>query len=64
MISELQKKIIINTIMPFHPMRIGIFGSVARGDNSENSDIEKIEYLARMLHTKRNAKILEDYNAT
>jgi len=40
MISELQKNIIINTIMPFHPMRIGIFGSVARGDNSENSDID------------------------
>ena len=26
MISELQKNIIINTIMPFHPVRIGIFG--------------------------------------
>ena len=40
MISELQKNIIINTIMPFHPVRIGIFGSVARGENMENSDID------------------------
>ena len=40
MISELQKNIIINTIMPFHPVRIGIFGSVARGENTENSDID------------------------
>jgi predicted nucleotidyltransferase len=40
MISEFQKDIIINTIMPFHPMRIGIFGSVARGENTENSDID------------------------
>ena len=40
MISELQKNIIINTIMPFHPVRIGIFGSMARGENTENSDID------------------------
>ena len=40
MISELQKNIIINTIMPFHPIRIGIFGSVVRGEHTENSDID------------------------
>ena len=40
MISELQKNIIINTMMPFHPVRIGIFGSVARNENTENSDID------------------------
>jgi len=40
MISELQKNIIINTIMPFHPVRIGIFGSAARGENTEKSDID------------------------
>ena len=40
MLSELQKNIIINTIMPFQPVRIGIFGSVARGENTENSDID------------------------
>lgn len=40
MINELQKNIIISTIMPFHPVKIGIFGSVARGENTENSDID------------------------
>jgi predicted nucleotidyltransferase len=40
MISELQKNIIINTIMPFHPVRIGIFGSVARSENTESNDID------------------------
>jgi len=40
MISELQKNIIINTIMPFRPVRIGIFGSVARDENVESSDID------------------------
>jgi len=36
MISELQKNIIINTIMPFHLVRIGIFGSEAHEENTEN----------------------------
>jgi predicted nucleotidyltransferase len=40
MITDVQKNIIISTIMPFHPLKIGIFGSVARGDNTENSDID------------------------
>jgi predicted nucleotidyltransferase len=40
MISELQKNIIINTIMPFQPVRIGIFGSMARNEYTENSDID------------------------
>jgi len=40
MITEMQKNIIINTIMPFHPLKIGIFGSVARNENTENSDID------------------------
>jgi len=40
MVSELQKNIIINSILPYHPVKIGIFGSVARGENTENSDID------------------------
>jgi predicted nucleotidyltransferase len=40
MINELQKNIIINTIMPFSPLQIGIFGSMARDENNENSDID------------------------
>ena len=40
MISEAQQNIIINTIMPFNPIKIGIFGSVARGEDSEQSDID------------------------
>jgi predicted nucleotidyltransferase len=40
MISEVQKNIIVNTIMPYHPVKIGVFGSVSRGENTENSDID------------------------
>ena len=40
MITEIEKNIIIHTIMPFRPVKIGIFGSAARGENTETSDID------------------------
>ena len=40
MISEKQINIIINTLKPFKPSKIGIFGSYARDENSDNSDID------------------------
>ncbi len=40
MISEQQINIIINTLKPFKPSKIGIFGSYSRGENTENSDID------------------------
>jgi uncharacterized protein len=39
MLSTQQIKIIIDAMKPFHPLRIGIFGSVARGINTHESDI-------------------------
>jgi predicted nucleotidyltransferase len=61
MISEAQKDIIINMIMPFHPVRIGIFGSVARGENTENSDIDiglfNIIRIKNNLEEKLNKKV-------
>jgi predicted nucleotidyltransferase len=40
MLTENQKKIIVQTMLPFKPEKIGVFGSVARNENSENSDID------------------------
>lgn len=40
MISKEQINIIINTLAPFHPMRIGLFGSVARNEETFSSDID------------------------
>ena len=40
MISNEQKKIIIKTLEPFQPMKIGIFGSTARGEQDSDSDID------------------------
>ncbi len=40
MISLEQKNIIIETLKPFNPKKIGIFGSFARNENNEASDID------------------------
>jgi predicted nucleotidyltransferase len=40
MISEQQINIIFNTLKPFKPSKIGIFGSYARGENTDDSDID------------------------
>ncbi len=40
MISEQQINIIINTLKPFKPTKIGVFGSYSRDENTEDSDID------------------------
>ena len=40
MISNKQKKIIIEALQPFQPKKIGIFGSTSRGDDHNDSDID------------------------
>ena len=40
MISQQEIDTIIDTLKPYHPKKIGIFGSYARGDNNEKSDID------------------------
>lgn len=40
MITQQQIDIIIEIMKPFKPKKIGIFGSFARGENTEKSDID------------------------
>lgn len=40
MLSESQQNIIINTLKPFRPTKIGLFGSVARNEENNSSDID------------------------
>jgi predicted nucleotidyltransferase len=40
MLSQSQIDIIIRSMLPYNPVRIGIFGSVARGEDSPESDID------------------------
>ncbi|WP_445733150.1 nucleotidyltransferase family protein [Mariniflexile sp.] len=40
MITQQQIDIIINTLKPFKPSKIGVFGSFLRGENTDESDID------------------------
>ncbi len=40
MLTQSQIDIIIKTMKPFNPTKIGIFGSVARNEATEDSDID------------------------
>ena len=40
MLSQSQIDIIVNSMMPYNPVRIGIFGSAARNEETEVSDID------------------------
>ena len=40
MLSKNQLNIIIETLKPYHPKRIGLFGSVARNEENKDSDID------------------------
>lgn len=40
MITQQEIDTIIDTFKPYHPTKIGIFGSYACGDNHEKSDID------------------------
>ena len=40
MISSQQQSLIIKTVSRFNPRMIGIFGSYARGENNQNSDLD------------------------
>lgn len=40
MISSKQQDIIINTITRYNPSMIGVFGSYARGDHDQHSDLD------------------------
>ncbi len=40
MLTQKQIDIIISTMKPFNPVKIGIFGSMATGEATQNSDID------------------------
>lgn len=40
MITSQQQKIILDTISEYSPQMVGIFGSYARGENTDDSDLD------------------------
>jgi predicted nucleotidyltransferase len=70
MLTEQQKNIIIETLKPYNPSFIGLFGSYARDEETEKSDIDILyefqdpEYslfdiidLKELLHLKLNIPV-------
>lgn len=45
MITESQKKIILEHIRSINPLKVAIFGSYARGENKANSDLDVLVHL-------------------
>lgn len=45
MISEIQKETLLKYLRPIKPLKIAIFGSYARGENKEGSDLDILVHL-------------------
>jgi len=45
MLSEKEKNIILRILAPYHPKKVGIFGSRARNDFSKESDLDLLVQL-------------------
>ena len=60
MLSQGQIDIIIRSMMPYKPVRIGIFGSVARGEDTEKSDIDILYRLEKSVGLFNLVRIKED----
>jgi uncharacterized protein len=45
MISEIQKETLLKYLGPIKPLKIAIFGSYARGENKEGSDLDILVHL-------------------
>ena len=60
MITSEQNKLIINYLQPYNPIKIGIFGSVARGQNTPKSDLDLLVNLAVPLDLFQFMEIWDD----
>lgn len=45
MISESQQAIILEHVKKLHPIKVGVFGSFARGENTSTSDLDLLIHL-------------------
>lgn len=59
MISQQQIDLIIEILKPYKPKKIGIFGSFARGENSENSDLDILYQFEEPISLFQKFKIQE-----
>ena len=45
MISEQLKETVLNHVVSLRPVKVGVFGSYARGENKKDSDLDILVYL-------------------
>lgn len=60
MLSQNEIDIIISVMKPYNPKKIGIFGSCARGENSEESDIDILYQFEEPISLFEKAHLLDD----
>ena len=60
MLTNHQKQQIITILAPYQPMRIGIFGSRARGDHHPNSDLDVLISLREHIGLLRLVQIEQE----
>lgn len=60
MLSDKEIEIIINVLKPYNPKRIGIFGSYARGENTEESDVDILYQFAEPISLFQKSDLLEN----
>lgn len=60
MLTQEQIDIIIKVMMPYNPKKIGIFGSYARGENTEGSDIDILYSFEEPINLFEKVDILDE----
>lgn len=60
MLTENQIQIIISTMQSYSPTSIGVFGSMARGDTKENSDIDILYQFKETIGLFKLIKLQQD----
>lgn len=60
MTTQEQNRQIINYLQPYKPSKIGVFGSVARGQNTPNSDLDLLINLESPIDLFKFMEIWDD----
>jgi predicted nucleotidyltransferase len=60
MLSQNQIDIIIRSMLPYNPVRIGIFGSTARGEDTPESDVDILYQLKNAVGLFNLVRIRDD----
>ncbi|MDO4224490.1 MAG: nucleotidyltransferase domain-containing protein [Bergeyella zoohelcum] len=59
MLSQREIDLIIETMKPYHPEKIGVFGSYSRGENKTESDIDILYQFSTPISLFEKADLLE-----